>query len=175
MQHATGSSTLAAERGEGGPDRADARRAERVSLHGTSREDGTGELRDAPRAQASAREGRAAMRDDVRREFEKRIRDLRTERIEAEMEEWAYDSEERRRAKPDEAFAKTFTRARESGKKKDCCPKSRFRILPTLRQTVTRRGKPRSHKNWSGKSFTDYSRRFAVQVCLVPLYRSLFE
>ena len=35
------------------------------------------------------------MRDDVRREFEKRIRDLRTERIEAEMEEWAYDSEER--------------------------------------------------------------------------------
>jgi len=35
------------------------------------------------------------MRDDVRREFEKRIRDLRNERIEAEMEEWAYDSEER--------------------------------------------------------------------------------
>jgi hypothetical protein len=39
------------------------------------------------------------MRDDLRREFEKRIRDLRNERIEAEMEEWAYDSEERRRAK----------------------------------------------------------------------------
>ena len=35
------------------------------------------------------------MRDDVRREFEKRIRDLRNERIEAEMEEWAHDSEER--------------------------------------------------------------------------------
>ena len=35
------------------------------------------------------------MRDNVRREFEKRIRDLRNERIEAEMEEWAYDSEER--------------------------------------------------------------------------------
>ena len=35
------------------------------------------------------------MRDDARREFEKRIRDLRNERIEAEMEEWAYDSEER--------------------------------------------------------------------------------
>jgi cytoskeletal protein RodZ len=35
------------------------------------------------------------MRDDVRREFEKRIRDLPNERIEAEMEEWAYDSEER--------------------------------------------------------------------------------
>ena len=35
------------------------------------------------------------MRDDVRREFEKRIRGLRNERIEAEMEEWAYDSEER--------------------------------------------------------------------------------
>jgi cytoskeletal protein RodZ len=35
------------------------------------------------------------MRDDVRREFEKRIRDLRSERIEAELEEWAYDSEER--------------------------------------------------------------------------------
>jgi hypothetical protein len=35
------------------------------------------------------------MRDDVRREFEKRIRDLRNERIEAEMEEWTYDSEER--------------------------------------------------------------------------------
>ena len=35
------------------------------------------------------------MRDDVRREFEKRIRDLPNKRIEAEMEEWAYDSEER--------------------------------------------------------------------------------
>jgi cytoskeletal protein RodZ len=35
------------------------------------------------------------MRNDVRREFEKRIRDLPNERIEAEMEEWAYDSEER--------------------------------------------------------------------------------
>src|SRR5512132_1806241 len=35
------------------------------------------------------------MRDDVRREFEKRIRGLRNERIEAEMDEWAYDSEER--------------------------------------------------------------------------------
>jgi cytoskeletal protein RodZ len=35
------------------------------------------------------------MRDDVRREFEKRIRGLPNERIEAEMEEWAYDSEER--------------------------------------------------------------------------------
>jgi hypothetical protein len=35
------------------------------------------------------------MRDDVRREFEKRIRHLPNERIEAEMEEWAYDSEER--------------------------------------------------------------------------------
>jgi hypothetical protein len=33
------------------------------------------------------------MRDDVRREFEKRIRGLPNERIEAEMEEWAYDSE----------------------------------------------------------------------------------
>ena len=39
------------------------------------------------------------MRDDVRREFEKRIRDLPNKRIEAEMEEWAYDSEERRRSK----------------------------------------------------------------------------
>src|SRR4030095_13046782 len=47
------------------------------------------------RAAAGAREGRAAMRDDVRREFEKRIRGLPNERIEAEMEEWAYDSEER--------------------------------------------------------------------------------
>ena len=35
------------------------------------------------------------MRDDARREFEKRIRDLPNKRIEAEMEEWAYDSEER--------------------------------------------------------------------------------
>ena len=35
------------------------------------------------------------MRDDARREFEKRIRDLPNRRIEAEMEEWAYDSEER--------------------------------------------------------------------------------
>jgi hypothetical protein len=35
------------------------------------------------------------MRDDARREFEKRIRDLPNTRIEAEMEEWAYDSEER--------------------------------------------------------------------------------
>jgi cytoskeletal protein RodZ len=35
------------------------------------------------------------MRDDARREFEKRIRDLPNNRIEAEMEEWAYDSEER--------------------------------------------------------------------------------
>jgi cytoskeletal protein RodZ len=35
------------------------------------------------------------MRDDLRREFEKRIRNLPNERIEAEMEEWAYDSEER--------------------------------------------------------------------------------
>src|SRR4029077_7649810 len=44
---------------------------------------------------AGARHGRAAMRDDARREFEKRIRDLPNKRIEAEMEEWAYDSEER--------------------------------------------------------------------------------
>jgi hypothetical protein len=36
------------------------------------------------------------MRDDARREFEKRIRDLPNKRIEAEMEEWAYDSVERR-------------------------------------------------------------------------------
>jgi cytoskeletal protein RodZ len=35
------------------------------------------------------------MRDEARREFEKRIRDLPNRRIEAEMEEWAYDSEER--------------------------------------------------------------------------------
>jgi len=35
------------------------------------------------------------MRDDARREFEKRIHDLPNKRIEAEMEEWAYDSEER--------------------------------------------------------------------------------
>ena len=35
------------------------------------------------------------MRDDAKREFEKRIRDLPNNRIEAEMEEWAYDSEER--------------------------------------------------------------------------------
>ena len=35
------------------------------------------------------------MRDDARREFEKRIHDLLNKRIEAEMEEWAYDSEER--------------------------------------------------------------------------------
>jgi cytoskeletal protein RodZ len=35
------------------------------------------------------------MRDDARREFEKRIRGLPNRRIEAEMEEWAYDSEER--------------------------------------------------------------------------------
>ena len=35
------------------------------------------------------------MRDDAKREFEKRIRDLPNKRIEAEMEEWAYDSEER--------------------------------------------------------------------------------
>src|SRR5512132_1456113 len=34
------------------------------------------------------------MRDDARREFEKRIRDLPNRRIEAEMEGWAYDSEE---------------------------------------------------------------------------------
>ena len=35
------------------------------------------------------------MRDDARREFEKRIRDLPNKRIEDEMEDWAYDSEER--------------------------------------------------------------------------------
>src|SRR6476646_7618596 len=35
------------------------------------------------------------MRDDARREFEKRIRDLPNKRIEAEMSEWAYNSEER--------------------------------------------------------------------------------
>jgi hypothetical protein len=35
------------------------------------------------------------MRDDARREFQKRIRDLPNKRIEAEMEERAYDSEER--------------------------------------------------------------------------------
>jgi hypothetical protein len=35
------------------------------------------------------------MRDDARWEFEKRIRALPNKRIEAEMEEWAYDSEER--------------------------------------------------------------------------------
>jgi hypothetical protein len=35
------------------------------------------------------------MRDDARREFEKRIRALPNKRIDAEMEEWAYDSEER--------------------------------------------------------------------------------
>ena len=35
------------------------------------------------------------MRDDARLEFEKRIHDLPNKRIEAEMEEWAYDSEER--------------------------------------------------------------------------------
>src|SRR4029453_13729063 len=48
-----------------------------------------------PYTAAGARYGRAAMRDDARREFEKRIRDLPKPRIEAEMEEWAYDSEER--------------------------------------------------------------------------------
>ena len=36
------------------------------------------------------------MRDDARRAFEKRVRDLPNKRIEAEMEEWAYDSEERK-------------------------------------------------------------------------------
>jgi hypothetical protein len=35
------------------------------------------------------------MRDDARREFEKRIRALPNKRVEAEMEEWAYNSEER--------------------------------------------------------------------------------
>src|SRR5678815_2362573 len=48
-----------------------------------------------PSTAAGARHGRAAMRDDARREFEKRIHDLPNKRIEAEMEEWAYDSEER--------------------------------------------------------------------------------
>ena len=35
------------------------------------------------------------MRDDARREFEKRIRNLPNKRIEAEIDEWAYDSQER--------------------------------------------------------------------------------
>ena len=35
------------------------------------------------------------MRDEARREFEKRIRALPNKRVEAEMEEWAYNSEER--------------------------------------------------------------------------------
>jgi hypothetical protein len=55
------------------------------------------------------------MRDDARREFEKRIRDLPNRRIEAEMEEWAYDSEEQsilRRELEEQGRAKGTTPSR---------------------------------------------------------------